>query len=140
MRIEDIIVGDLETVKGCFLGSFYIPFEDKWYDFIISDDVNRNDLPSLIHFLDKHKDKDYFIYFNGINFDQQVIEYIIKNYDILINLNNKEAVYAIWQFAQDVIETTSHGGYLPFREEYFTHKVIDPFRIQHFDNKNRMVG
>jgi len=140
VKIEDIIVGDLETVRGCFLASYYIPFEDKWYDFIINKDIDRNDLPSLLYFLDKYKDNKFFIYFNGINFDQQIIEYVIKHYDTLIHLDNKSLTVALWQFAQDVIETTSHGGYLSFREEYFTHKIIDPFKIQHFDNRARLRG
>jgi hypothetical protein len=132
---SDVIFYDLETPKGCFLASFLI--NGKWKDFLIN--KYRNDLPALLKFYEANKDK-YFCAFNGIGFDSQVIEYIWKHQERLLQLDNLECAREIYQFAQDVIETSHHGGYLPFREEFFNFKCIDPRTILHLDNKNRMAS
>lgn len=132
---SDVIFYDLETPKGCFLASFLI--NGKWKDFLIN--KYRNDLPALLKFYEANKDK-YFCAFNGIGFDSQVIEYIWKHQERLLQLDNLECAKEIYQFAQDVIETSHHGGYLPFREEFFNFKCIDPRTILHLDNKNRMAS
>lgn len=132
---SDVIFYDLETPKGCFLASFLI--NGKWKDFLINQ--YKNDLPALLKFFESNKDK-YFCAFNGIGFDCQVVEYIWKHQERLLQLDNLECAREIYQFAQDVIETSHHGGYLPFREEFFNFKCIDPRTILHLDNKNRMAS
>lgn len=132
---NDVIFYDLETPKGCFLASFLI--NGKWKDFLINQ--YKNDLPALLKFFESNKDK-YFCAFNGIGFDCQVVEYIWKHQERLLQLDNLECAREIYQFAQDVIETSHHGGYLPFREEFFNFKCIDPRTILHLDNKNRMAS
>lgn len=135
MNIEDIIIYDIETIKGCFLTCFYIPSENRKIKFLVNENINE--LDDLVKFLTDSKDK-YFVGYNNINFDAQVLEYIVKNYDVLINLPGKELSRNIWQFAQDIIEISNNGGYLPFNDKFFKFKQVDLFKILHGDNKNKI--
>ena len=74
----DILVYDLETPKYCFIASFWNREEEKFYDFLI----NRwqNDLYNLIKFLEVNKLK-YFCGYNTLKFDNQVLEFIWRNYE-----------------------------------------------------------
>lgn len=139
MNIDNtnILIYDIETIKGYFLISFYNPELDKYYNFSINQYINE--LDDLLKFYELNEDK-YFIGFNNLNFDQQVIEYIIKNQDSLLQISSDKVTNSIWQFAQDIIEISNNGGFPPFREEYFTYKQIDLFKILHLDNKNKISG
>lgn len=132
------IIGDLETIKGCFLAGFYDISEDKKYQFLINQ--YQNDLYSLLKFLNERKDLYYFVWYNGINFDQQVIEYIFDNADNFANLSNLEISSKISQFGSDCIEKQNYNLFLPYKEENFRMKVLDLPRIWHFFNENRRVS
>lgn len=132
MKIQ---VLDIETIKGYFLCSVYNPEKKEFIDFSIN--KNKNDLYGFMKFMETEKES-YFVTFNGIGFDMQVIEYIYKEYHKWYDKSNLEITELIWQFAQDLIENQNYGLFLPFRE--FSFKVIDLFKINHYDNKNRMVG
>jgi len=132
-----ILVHDIETPKGCFLISVFVPETGKWIDFIINQ--YQNDLYKLIKFLDDNSYY-YFVGFNNLTFDGQVIEWIYRNYEKWEKLSGREIAALIWEYAQDVIDATNNGGFPPFREDQLTFKPIDVFKIQHFDNKNRRVG
>lgn len=132
MKIQ---VLDIETIKGYFLCSIYNPEIKEFIDFSIN--KNKNDLYAFMKFMEIEKES-YFVTFNGIGFDMQVIEYIHKNYEKWYDRSNLEITELIWQFAQDIIESQNYGLFLPFRD--FSFKVIDLFKINHYDNKNRMVG
>ena len=132
MRIQ---VLDIETIKGYFLCSVYNPETKEFIDFSIN--KNKNDLYAFMKFMETEKET-YFVTFNGIGFDMQVIEYVYKEYHKWYDKTNLEITELIWQFAQDLIENQNYGLFLPFRE--FSFKVIDLFKINHYDNKNRMVG
>lgn len=134
---ENINIYDIETIRGFFLYSAYDPCLKEWYDFRINQ--YHNDLPQLLKYLETHSEH-YHIGYNNLNFDSQVVDFIWRNQDRLLQLNSMAIAEEIWQFAQDVIEATNHGGFPPYREENLHFKQIDCFKIQHFDNKNRMVG
>lgn len=133
----NILVHDIETPKGCFLISIFMPSTGKWIDFLINQ--YQNDLYKLIKFLDDNSYY-YFVGFNNLTFDGQVVEWIYRNYEKWENLSGKQIAALIWEYAQDVIDATNNGGFPPFREDQLSFKPIDVFKIQHFDNKNRRVG
>ena len=133
----EVIVVDIETIKGCFLLCAYKPEDNTYHDFLINE--SENDLYSMIKFLDSHKDY-YMVTYNGLNFDGQVIEYIWRTYDKWFEKSSKDIAYLIWKKAQEVIDDTNYGLFPPYRENELTFKQLDIFRINHYDNKNRMVS
>lgn len=133
---KDVLIFDIETPSGCFLACFY-DFEEGYKDFIIWE--KQNDLYEFISFLEKNKHK-YFIGFNNLTFDNQVIEWIFRNYDTFSMLSNTEISHKIYEFASSCIENSNYGLFSKYREDELTFKPLDVFKIQHFDNKNRMVG
>ena len=128
---------DIETIKGCFLLCAYVPEQDVWHDFFINE--SQNDLYPMIKFLDDHKDH-YMVTYNGLSFDGQVIEYIWRTHEKWFDKSGKEICELIYKKAQDVIDDTNHGLFPPYRESELTFKQLDLFRINHYDNKNRMVS
>ena len=135
--LDNVLVYDLETIKGCFLASFYSPLTGEFYDFICNS--KRNDISTLLKFLEDNQDK-YFIGYNNINFDSQIIEKMMDCQDFLIGMRGEEVSKFLWQFAQDLIETTKFGGFLPYKEYQLRYKQIDPFKILHGENKNRIAN
>jgi hypothetical protein len=133
MKVSDlkIIWYDEETMREYFLISFLI--ENQWYEFGIN--AWKDDTYKLIQFLEDHKDW-YFVGFNNINFDAQVLEWIYRNYKNWVNLANLEVCYKIWKFATDTIDDSNHDLKPTYWEGDFTFKQIDLFRIHHMDNEN----
>lgn len=132
MKIQ---VLDIETIKGYFLCSVYNPETKEFIDFSIN--KNKNDLYGFMKFMETEKES-YFVTFNGIGFDMQVIEYIYKEYHKWYDKSNLEITELIWQFAQDLIENQNYGLFLPFRD--FSFKTIDIPRVFHWFNENRRVS
>lgn len=134
---EECLIYDIETPKGAFLLSVYEPRDDKYVDFNINE--YDNDLYKMIKYLDLNKDK-YWVGYNNINFDSQVIEFIWRTYSKWYELSGLEIAAIIWQFAQDTIDASNFGVFPTYREFELTFKQIDLFRVNHYDNKNRMVS
>ena len=131
-----IVIYDIETLLECFLVGTYIPGEGyrsfrltKW----------NNELDGFINFLNSHSDY-YFVGYNNIGFDAQVIEWIYRNYESWHNLENLEICKIISQKAQDIIHDRNYNVFPEYRESDFSFKQIDLFKINHYDNKNRMVS
>lgn len=133
----DILVYDLETPKYCFIASFWNREEEKFYDFLI----NRwqNDLYNLIKFLEVNKLK-YFCGYNTLKFDNQVLEFIWRNYEKWYNKSAIEISTIISEFASNEIEKSNYGLFNTFKEQNFTFKTIDTPSIWHFFNENRRVS
>lgn len=126
---------DEETLKGFFLVSILDPITNEFIDFCINQ--YRNDLYSLIKYLESNKDK-IWVGYNNVNFDGQIKEFIWRNYHNWHSLTNLEICEIIWQEAQDTIENMNYGGFSKYKT--LTFSQLDCFKVQHFDNKNRRVG
>ena len=84
---------------------------------------------------------DYWVMFNGVMFDAQVIQYIIDNYESWTNLNALQMTEVIYQFSQEVIEQQNYENLQPiYRENYLDIKLIDLFLIFHMNNQNRRTS
>lgn len=132
-----VIIYDTETIKGFFLLSCYIPETDTWEDFCIND--TQNDLYKLLKFEEEYRDY-YWVGYNNLSFDSQVLEFILRDSDNWFNLSNLQISERIWQFAQDTIDNSNHGVFPIYRESSLSTKQVDLFKINHYDNKNRMVS
>jgi hypothetical protein len=69
-----------------------------------------------------------------------VIEWILRNYDDWHELAALEIAAKIAQKAADIIHDANYDVFPEYREEWLTLKQVDLFRINHYDNKNRMVS
>lgn len=135
--MTNLLYYDLETIKGFFLASYYDAELDLFYDFSINQ--YQNDLPALLKFLEENQEKS-FVGYNNLNFDAQIIEFILRNKDKFLTMTNKQVSFDIWQFAQDLIETLRNGGFVPYKEYNLTHKQLDPYLILAGPNKARIGG
>lgn len=133
----DVVIYDIETMKEYFLVGVYVPSEDKHYDF----GVNRfeNQLDAFISFTEKYKDF-YWVGYNNLRFDSQVVEWVMRNCEHWHELSNLEICSRIAQKAQDVIHDANFEVLPEYRESDLSLKQLDLFKIHHFDNKNRRVS
>lgn len=130
------LIYDIETLKKIFCIVYLIPGEplrrfeiSKW----------RNDLYALIKFIEEHQDY-YWVGYNNLRFDAQVIEWIIRNYENWYDKTGEEICEMIHQKASDIIDDANYEVFAEYREHELTLKQIDLFKINHYDNKNRMVS
>jgi hypothetical protein len=131
-----IVTYDIETLKECFLVVCYIPGHDhkvfqvsKW----------KNELDAFIRFTEKFNDH-YWVGYNNLRFDSQVLEWIFANYENWNDDSRLEICAKIAQKAADVIHDANYDVFPEYREEQLSLKQIDLFKINHFDNKNRRVS
>lgn len=132
-----ISIFDIETLLECFLVCIYNPVTNEWHDFSINKNVD--DGYKMIKFLNT-METDYNVGFNNVNFDGQVLEYIIRNYHKWNDLTNLQICHKIWQYAQDLIDNMNAGRFPPYREEHLNNRQIDLFRIHHFDNEAKRTS
>ena len=128
---------DIETLKGMFLYMDYDPKEKKYSFFRVTKDVNEID-KMVKHLLDNKPD--YLVGYNNLNFDAQVVEYIIRENKKWFDKSNEEIVHKIYEKSQDIIHDLNHDVFPPYREYDLSIKQIDLFKIHHFDNKNRRTS
>jgi hypothetical protein len=132
-----IAVFDIETLKELFDIGVYNPDTGIWTEFQIS--KWKNDLFKIVK-LYTSSDFDYWVSFNGIGFDHQVLEYIVENYNDWYDLDNQQIVDKIYEFSQKVIDDQKYNLPPSYQEDDFQVKSIDLFRIHHFDNENRRTS
>lgn len=128
---------DIECLVLMFCVVFYDWETETFQYFEIS--KHQNDLYSLVKYLED-RDFEYMIGFNNINYDMQIIQYILNNYENWYELGGEEIARKLSKFSGRVIDATNYGNFPPFRESEFSIKQIDLFRIHHFDNENRRTG
>ena len=138
MKIQNkefkIAIADIETLKCCSMFGFYDFENDQWHIFEISE--FKNDLYAFVKFYSKNN-WDRIVWFNGIDFDTQVIEYILKEHDKWFNFNGLEIAKLIYEQAQKVIDNKKYGVFNEFRVDYMEIKPIDVYTILGLDNEAR---
>lgn len=142
MRIaegKDVKIGvfDIETYVELFDIGIYDPDTGEWKEFEIS--AFRNDLYEFAKYYQSYQ-FDYWVSFNGIGFDHPVLQYIIDNYQDWADLSNLEITRKISEFGSKIIEDQKFEILPIYKEHHFPVKVIDLFRIHHFDNKARRTS
>ena len=136
MKENNVIIFDIETMQELFLIVCMIPGKagksfqvSKW----------KNELDKFVRYTEAHPDA-YWVGYNNLRFDSQVVEWILRNYDNWHELSNLEITARIAQKAADVIHDANYDVFPEYREHELTLKQIDLFKINHYDNKNRMVS
>lgn len=131
-------VYDIECLKGMFLYVGYNPYTKAWAVFEIS--RRRNDLFALVKHLSSLKGKIYAISYNGLNYDAQILQYIIDNYERWLDYDNMRIVGVIKKFSNKVIDDTSYDLFPPYREEDLDVTQIDLLKVHHYDNENKRTS
>ena len=133
---EPIICYDIETMQELFLVVCMVPGKagksfqvSKW----------KNELDKFVRYTEANADA-YWVGYNNLRFDSQVVEWILRNYDNWHELGNLEICARIAQKAADVIHDANYDVFPEYREHELSLKQLDLFKISHFDNKNRMVS
>ena len=133
---EDVIIYDIETMQELFLIVCMVPGKagksfqvSKW----------KNQLDAFVRYTEDNSDA-YWVGYNNLRFDSQVVEWILRNYDQWHELSNLEICARIAQKAADTIHDANYDVFPEYREHELTLKQIDLFKINHYDNKNRMVS
>lgn len=132
-----VFIYDIETMQELFLIHVYDPQEDKGYDFLISQWHNNFDgFIKLLHDNPEH----YWVGYNNLRFDAQVVEWVLRNCEQWHEASGLEITAKIAQKAADVIHDANFEVFPEFREDQLSFKQIDLFKVNHYDNKNRMVS
>jgi len=120
-----------------FLIGIYEPSTDMYFEFEIS--AERDELHSFISFTETHSDC-FWVGYNNLRFDSQVIEWILRNAEEWYSYGSLELAAMIAQKAADVIHDANYEVLPEYSEHNLTLKQIDLFKIHHYDNKNRRVS
>ena len=134
---ENVLIYDIETLVEMFLVGIYDPQTDMYFEFEVSQKVNE--LDSFLRFAETHNTH-YWVGYNNLRFDSQVIEWILRNADNWHELSTMEICERIAQKAADVIHDANYDVFPEYREHELSLKQLDLFKINHYDNKNRMVS
>ena len=132
----NVLIYDIETMKEYFLVVVLIP-NGPYRVFKVNQHLNN--LDGFIKFTEEYKDY-YWVGYNNLRFDSQVIEWVLRNHHYWNELSSLEVTAMIHQKASDVIDDANHDVFPEYREQDLRLKQIDLFRIHHFDNKNRRVS
>ena len=126
-------VHDYETLVNCFVGVFEHFKEDERHVFVIH--KSKNDLSKLLDFLDTNRRSgEWHISFNGLGFDSQITESILRNQTKLSLMSGEDVASFIYDKAQDVIRRQNAGEFQEFSEKDISIKQIDVFKLNHWDN------
>jgi len=120
-------VHDYETLSNLFVAVFEHYKEDARKVFIVHE--LQNDFPGLLDFLKTSKEnRNWHISFNGLAFDSQITEYILKNDKKLSKLSGDEIARELYSVAQGVIDKSNNGEFSEFSPWQLSFKQVDLFK------------
>jgi hypothetical protein len=128
-------VMDYETLKNCFIGVFEDVKSEHQEIFVCH--KSKNDIVDLIHFLKRNQSlNEWHISFNGLAFDSQITEHILRNEDQLIYGfgNGDEIARWIYGKAQETIQRSNDREFAMFSPKDLSIRQIDIFKLNHWDN------
>lgn len=133
-------VYDIETISNLFTACFKDYATDRKKEFIIHE--SRNDFAELISFLVKLQKSDYYLVgFNSIEFDGQVLNFIMDNASQLSLLSSERLARAIYRKAQDVITVPEQERFLNNLPEWKLNiRPIDLYKQKHYDGKAKRTS
>lgn len=133
----NVLIYDCETMQELFLVGIYDPQEDVYREFEVS--KNKDELGKFVEFTQLFGHY-FWVGYNNLRFDSQVLEWILRNYETLQQLSALDICSRIAQKAADVIHDANFEVLPEYSEDKLSLKQIDVFRVNHYDNKNRRVS
>jgi len=127
-------VMDYETLINCFVAVFQHYKTEETKVFVVH--KLRNDYLELLNFINSNAtNKEWHISYNGLNFDSQITEFLIKEGHDLINLDPERIAYSLYLQAQETISRSNNEEFPKYSERHLSVPQIDVFRLNHWDNK-----
>ena len=125
---------DYETLINCFVAVFQHYKTEETKVFVVH--KLRNDYLELLNFINSNAtNKEWHISYNGLNFDSQITEFLIKEGHDLINIDPERIAYSLYLQAQETISRSNNEEFPKYSEKYLSVPQIDVFRLNHWDNK-----
>jgi hypothetical protein len=124
-------------MQELFLVGIYLPEEDTYWEFEVS--KNKDEIAKFVEFTELFGHY-YWVGYNNLRFDSQVVEWILRNYEQWEHLSPLEITAKIAQKAADVIHDANFEVLPEYAEDKLSLKQIDLFKVNHYDNKNRRVS
>ena len=126
-------VMDYETLSNCFIACFESVNSEEQHIFVVHE--SRNDLVELLKFFERNVSFDeWHVSFNGLSFDSQITEYIIRNKYELLDEPAETVAKFIYAKAQDIITNQNENKFSEFSPKDLHIKQIDVFKLNHWDN------
>lgn len=131
-------VMDYETLTNCFIGVFQHYKDDSISEiFVVTKD--QNDFPAFVTFLNKCvTQKQWHISYNGLAFDAQITQWVIKNQKQLLKLTGEQLAKELYNYAQETINKTDRNEFPEFSPKRMKIRQIDLFKLNHWDNRAKM--
>ena len=128
----NVITIDIETYKALFLVCCKEYTTGAKISFELS--YRKNEIDYLVRYLqDNNKQKDFFVTYNGIAFDSQVLQFIINKNESWYNSTYTEVLNEIYEFAQKTIDDRNYNIPIKYKEDYLDFKQIDLMAMLHFN-------
>jgi hypothetical protein len=126
-------VHDYETLSNCFIGVFEDVKSEHQEIFVCH--KSKNDIEELVHFLKRNQSlNEWHVSFNGLAFDSQITEHILRNQEQLLELDGDTIARFIYRKAQETIERSNSGEFALFSPKNLSIRQIDVFKLNHWDN------
>lgn len=126
-------VMDYETLSNAFIACFEAVNSEEQKIFVIHE--SQNDILELVEFLQENISSDeWHVSFNGLGFDSQITEYILRNKDSVIHNTGESIAKWIYGRAQNVISRQNAGEFLEFSPRDLQINQVDVFKLNHWDN------
>ena len=126
-------VMDYETLSNCFIAVFEDVKSEHTETFICH--KSQNDILEFITFLERNITLgEWHVSFNGLAFDSQITEYILRDKDQLLEQDGDTIAKFIYQKAQETIENSNNGDFAKFSPKNLSIRQIDVFKLNHWDN------
>jgi len=127
-----IVIYDLEVLSNYFL--YYDKNIETGEEHLFEISLLRNELKDLLSHLLTLKGQ---IGYNNINYDSQIIQYIINNQKKLLGLSAEEVSGLIHDQSQLTIEKSNNNEWPQFNSRDLTINQLDLLRVWHYDNEAR---
>lgn len=124
---------DYETLSNCFIACFEDIKTEHQEVFVCHE--SQNDILELVTFLERNIAlNEWHVSFNGLAFDSQITEHILRNKDQLLEQDGDTIAKWIYQKAQETIQKSNAGEFAEFSPRYLSIRQIDVFKLNHWDN------
>jgi len=124
---------DIETIINCSVFVFEDIYSDEVRSYVIHD--LQDDRQELYNFLHKLKNSETrLVTFNGLAFDSQILEYMMRFEDELCDIPAIQVAHNIYLKAQETIRRSNNREFSEYSPYNLSIKHIDVFKQGHFDN------
>lgn len=128
MTMGEVLTSDIETYFDMFSAGFYHKASGSYWVFEVSD--RRNDATAFYQFCAMlRQNGDFAQGFNFLHFDYPVIHHLLNVFEATGTFSAQDA----YQKAQQIISSQDRFGHVIWESDR-RFKVIDLFKIHHFDN------